>query len=140
MKFADGSPQAKNRLHILLALADVDDVPTRRAAGGALAMLTEWDKAAEAVVEKERGIKILLGMCEDGDEMRHRGVVSLLNLVSVPDESIARRAIEGIQREDGVEILKNMLRASRDQQVLGLGVEVLKKVIQQQPNQQGRLE
>ena len=33
-KFADGSQRAKKRLHLLIAMADVDDVPTRRAAGG----------------------------------------------------------------------------------------------------------
>lgn len=129
MKFADGSGDAKRRLHILLALADVEDVATRRAAGGALAMLTEWDKAAEAVVGMEKGVKILLGMCGDSEEMKHRGAVCLLNLVSVPDEAVQSRAVQEIKKEGGVEALKDMLRASRDQTVLGVGVEVLKKLI-----------
>ncbi|KAL1311875.1 hypothetical protein AAFC00_001947 [Neodothiora populina] len=129
MKFADGSPQANNRLHILLALADVEDLATRRAAGGALAMLTEWDKAAEAVLKKDRGVKILLQMCEDTDEMKHRGVVSLLNLVSVPDDQAVEKAVSIIKEEEGVEILKDMLRGTRDQQILSLGVELLKKIL-----------
>lgn len=126
-KFADGSPPAKNRLHILLALADVEDLATRRAAGGALAMLTEWDRAAEAVLLKERGAKILVDLCKDEDEgIRHRGVICLLNLVSVPDSGVKARAMEAITKADGVEVLKGLLRKSRDQEVLGAGVEVLK--------------
>ena len=129
MKFADGSKEAKQRLHVLLALADADDLATRRAAGGAIAMLTEWDKAAEAVLDMPRGVGILLGMCDDEEDMRHRGVVSLLNLVSMPDSKVATRAIEAIKKDDGVEVLKDMLRQSRDQTVLGIGVEVLKKLL-----------
>ena len=131
MKFADGSWEAKQRLQILLALGDSEDLATRRAAGGAVAMLTEWDKAAEAVVGIDRGIGILLGMCgvQEGQEMQARGLVALGNLASVPDGETQKKAIEGMKREDGVEVLKELLKGSRDQQILGMGVEVLKKLI-----------
>lgn len=136
MRFADGSGDAGRRLRILLALTDAGDGKTRMAAGGALAMLTEWDRAAEAVVGMDRGVKMLVEMCEDdasgesyGEAMRHRGLVCLLNLVSVPDEGVRRRALEEIKMVDGVEVLKGALRRSRDQTVLEVGVEVLKKLI-----------
>ncbi len=128
-KFADGSKQAGNRLHILLALADVDDLATRRAAGGALAMLTEWDAAADAVVARDRGVRILLGLCaEDDDEMRHRGVVCLRNLVSAPGE-VGHKGKEKVELEGGVAVLKDVLKNSRDQNVLSVGVEALKCLI-----------
>ncbi|KAI9821965.1 MAG: hypothetical protein M1827_002547 [Pycnora praestabilis] len=129
-KFADGSKQAGNRMHILLALADVDDYATRRAAGGALAMLTEWDRAVEAVVGRERGIKILLGLCgEDEDELRQRGVVCVRNVVGAEGDA-GRRGREKVKGEGGVEVLKGVLRASRDEAVLEVGVEALKMLVE----------
>jgi len=124
-KFADGSEAASNRLHILLALADAEDLATRRAAGGALAMLTEWDKACEAVVKRERGVKIVLGMVsEEGEEMRHRGVVVLRNLVCGPGAYV-----EVVKNEGGVEVLREALKSTRQPEVLGLGVETLKALM-----------
>lgn len=74
VKFADGSKRAFQRLHILLAFTDADDFPTRRAAGGAIAMLTEYDAAIAAVLERPRGVDLLLGLCqEEDDALVHRG-------------------------------------------------------------------
>jgi hypothetical protein len=127
-KFADGSNDAKRRLHILLALSDVEDLATRRAAGGALAMLTEWDAAVKAVLDKERGIQLLLGMCaEDNDEMRMRGFACVLNVLGAPGD-VGTRGLEAVKSAGAVEIVKTSLKGSRNQEVLGLGVEVLKKL------------
>lgn len=127
-KFADGSKQASSRMHILLALADVEDFATRRAAGGALAMLTEWDAAVAAVLEKERGVKILLAMCKDeSEEIVHRGLVCVLNLVSAPG-GVGTEGLKKIKDEGGPEIVKEGLRKSKNAEVLGVGVEVLKKL------------
>ncbi|GAB7346919.1 hypothetical protein MBLNU459_g1987t3 [Dothideomycetes sp. NU459] len=128
-KFADGSKPAQNRLHILLALADVEDFATRRAAGGALAMLTEWDAAVEAVLSKERGVDILLGMCEDdSDEMRHRGMACVLNVVTAPG-NVGDKGTEMVKKENGVEVLKASLQKSRNPEVMSVGVEALKKLV-----------
>ncbi|OQO00158.1 hypothetical protein B0A48_13945 [Cryoendolithus antarcticus] len=127
-KFADGSGKAKNRLHILLALADAEDLATRRAAGGALAILTEWDAAVEAVLERERGVEILLGLCEDVDEgLRHRGLVCVLNVVSAPEE-IGMKGVEKVNKEGGKGIVKESLKGVKEPEVLGIGVGVLKKL------------
>jgi len=45
---------AENRLRILLALSDVEDLPTRRAASGALTMLTSDDAICGVIVGMER--------------------------------------------------------------------------------------
>lgn len=128
-KFADGSRQASNRLHILLALADAEDFATRRAAGGALASLTEWDAAVTAVLERERGVKILLKLCaEDEEELRHRGVVCILNLLSIPGD-VGKKALEKVNGDDGIEVLKECLKKSRNQEVLEITVEALKKLM-----------
>jgi hypothetical protein len=128
-KYADGSPAANQRLHILLALADAEDHATRCAAGGALAMLTEWDQAAAAVLAHQRGIRILLDLCVDNaDDVKHRGLVCILNLISAPGD-IGVKGVEELRKEDGVEEIKAGLRGCREESVLAVGVEVLKAVV-----------
>ena len=124
--FADGSKHAKNRMHILLALADVDKLETRRAAGGALAMLTDWEGAVNAVLEKERGVEILLAMCgEERDELKHRGFASVKNMVCA-EGRVGERARETLKQDQGVEQLKSALTQTRNPAILELGVEALK--------------
>ncbi|KAG4028299.1 hypothetical protein MFRU_022g00200 [Monilinia fructicola] len=128
-KFSDGSRQASQRTHILLALADAEDFPTRRAAGGALASLTEWDTAVNAILERERGVALLLGMCkEDEEEMRHRGVVCILNVLTAPNK-VGEWGTKKVKENGGLEALKECLKKSRSQQVLEITVEALKKLI-----------
>ncbi|KAK5130640.1 hypothetical protein LTR08_001850 [Meristemomyces frigidus] len=130
-KFADGSKDAKRRMQILLALSDVEDLAARRAAGGALAMLTEWDAAVNAVLDAKdgKGVKAVLGMCEDdSDEMRHRGLVCVLNLVSAP-EAVGDTAIGMVKKMDGADILRAALKGTRNPDVLRIGVEVLRKLV-----------
>ncbi|GAB1525697.1 unc-like protein [Rhizoctonia solani] len=45
----------QSRLHVLMALSDVEDLPTRRAASGALAMLTSSSSVVDSLLELERG-------------------------------------------------------------------------------------
>jgi hypothetical protein len=128
-KFADGSPRAANRLHILLALADVEDLATRKAAGGALAMLTEWDAAVEAVLAREKGVGILLGMCQDENEdMRHRGAVCCANVANAPGD-VGVKGREALKKNDAVEILGGMVKATRVKDVIVVGIEVLKTLV-----------
>ena len=128
-KFADGSKQASHMMHILLALSDAEDFATRRAAGGALASLTEWDTAVNAILERDRGVKLILGLCtEDEEELRHRGVVCVLNVVSVPGK-VGEWGLKKVKEEGGVEALKECLKKSKSQEVLEITVEALKKLM-----------
>jgi protein unc-45 len=134
-KFADGSPAANRRMHILLALADAEDQKTRSASGGALVTVTEFDMATEAVLGMERGVKILLGLCEEKDEeLYHRGILCVLNLVAPHNvegqinDIVGERAIQKISKEGGVKILKDLLMTTKNEQVLLAGVEVLTKL------------
>lgn len=130
--YADGNAQAKNRIHILLALADAEDEGTRSAAGGALASLTGYESVAKLVLQRERGIKVILGMCTDQNEgLRHRGVVTLYNMVA-GDVEVCKLAREKVKEADGVEALKDSLKLSRRPEVLQLTVETLKAVLGQE--------
>jgi protein unc-45 len=128
-KFADGGKQASHRMHVLLALADAEDLPTRRAAGGALAALSEWDTAVNAILERERGCKILLELCaEEVEELRHRGVVCVLNIVRAP-EKVGDRGRKKMMEEGAEEVLKECLGKSRSQEVLQITAEALKELL-----------
>jgi hypothetical protein len=128
-KFADGSKQASHRMHILLALTDSEDLETRRAAGGAMASLTEWDTAVNAILERDRGLGILLALCEeDSEELRHRGVVCILNVLTAPGK-VGEWGVTKVKEAGGVDALKECLKKTRSQEVLEITVETLKKLL-----------
>jgi hypothetical protein len=128
-KFADGSNDAKRRVQILLALADVEDLPTRRAAGGALAMLTEWDAAVTAILDKEGSMVVMMGLCEDeSEELKHRGFACMANVVNAPGE-VGVRGVKAVKDANGIDVMKDALQQTKNPEVLALGVEVLKKLI-----------
>ena len=128
-KFADGSKQASHRMHILLALADSEDFATRRAAGGALACLTEWDTGVNTILERDRGLGILLALCkEDSEELRHRGVVCILNVLTAPGK-VGEWGVTKVKEAGGIEDLKECLKKSRSPEVLEIAVEALKKLV-----------
>ncbi|KAE8322069.1 myosin-binding striated muscle assembly central-domain-containing protein, partial [Aspergillus sergii] len=130
VKFADGSKRAGQRLHILLALTDADDIATRRAAGGGLAMLTEFDSVVAAVLDKPRGVPLLLRLCQEDDEgLLHRGVACVRNMSCIASGDIGRRAKEALKKGGAVDILSNMLKKSRNPAVLQTGVEALKPLV-----------
>ena len=128
-QFADGSPAAGRRLHIILALSDVDDVATRRAAGGALAGITEFEAPIKQILERERGLEKLFNLCNDEDSgCVHRGVVCIRNIVCADNEA-GILAHEQVMAENGTNVLKEVLMKSRDQEVLNVGVEALRALV-----------
>ncbi|KAF2471989.1 CRO1 protein [Lindgomyces ingoldianus] len=125
-KFANGSKQSRQRLHILLAMTDVDDTATRSAAGGALAMMLNWDLGVKEVLRQERGIDFLLGLCKDeSEDVRHRGVVCVRSVVAAPGE-VGVQGVTTLKEKNGVEVFKEVLKSSRRQEVVGLAVETLR--------------
>lgn len=131
VKFADGSKRAAHRMHILLALTDIDDLATRRAAGGALAMLTEFDAVIVAVLDRPRGVKLLLGLCQDEDDGQvHRGVACIRNMTCMASGEIGTRARTAVKEGGGVQTLTNALRLTSNPAVLQTGVEALKPLIE----------
>ncbi|PWY95824.1 actin cytoskeleton organization protein [Aspergillus sclerotioniger CBS 115572] len=130
VKFADGSKRAAQRLHVLLALTDTDDMATRSAAGGALAMLTEFEAAIAGILERPRGVQLLLAMCEEEDEgLVHRGVACVRNMTCLATGDIGRRAKEAVKASGGVDILTNVLKKTKNTAVLQVGVEALKPLV-----------
>ncbi len=127
--FADESKAAARRLHILLALADVDDVATRKAAGGAWATLTEFEGAVKGIRERDKGIEILLMLCRDEDEeIVHRGVVCVGNIACV-DGKEAVKAKNKLKELGGIEILRAALQKTKNRAALETGMEALRALV-----------
>ncbi|KAF7588046.1 hypothetical protein BBP40_006236 [Aspergillus hancockii] len=131
VKFADGSKRAGQRLHILLALTNADDIATRRAAGGALAMLTEFDSAVAGILDRPRGVPLLLRLCQEDDEgLSHRGVACVRNMSCIATGDIGRRAREALKKSGAVDTLTKVLKKSGNTAVLQTGVEALKPLVE----------
>lgn len=108
--FADESPVAARRMHILLAMADVEDGATRSAAAGALAVVTEFEGAVKAILARDRGMEIILGLLEDesGDKgIVHRACVCVMNAVC-QDADTGKRAKEKMKELGGVATLNGL--------------------------------
>ena len=124
--YADGSDIASRRLHVLLALSGSEDLETRKAAGGALAMLTESEEPAKAIMNMERGPVLLLGMLEDSEEeMLHRGLVCVANLVMNDSQTatLAKTKLKTLGLENK---LKAVAKSSKSTDVLGTASEILR--------------
>lgn len=131
--YADGTPQAFNRLHVLLALADAEDEGTRSAAGGALAGLTAYEEVVRAVLRRPRGVEVLLGLCKEGSEdLRHRGVVAVCNLVFCDEADTGKQACEALRKAGGIEALTQCAKASRSSAVVEGTVQALKALLDEE--------
>ncbi|KAI0130329.1 myosin-binding striated muscle assembly central-domain-containing protein [Xylariales sp. AK1849] len=128
--YAADTPQAKNRLHILLALADAEDEGTRSAAGGALASLTSYEPVIKGILNRDRGVQVVLGMCaEENEDLRHRGVVVAYNLVACEGET-GKALREKVRTEDGLEVLKDCAKKSRRAEVIEVTIQALKVLLE----------
>ncbi|OQV06900.1 hypothetical protein CLAIMM_11409 isoform 2 [Cladophialophora immunda] len=135
-KFADGSKRAAQRLRILVAMADVEDLPTRRAACGALAMLTEqYVNIVSPMLEFKRTPEILLELCLDEDPgVVHRGLVVVRNMLCCDEadqdnKPLALKVKEAFKKEGAVEKVKTSLKQTKDPELLTIGVQALKVLV-----------
>ncbi|KAI4226627.1 MAG: hypothetical protein LQ349_006853 [Xanthoria aureola] len=123
--FADESKAAGRRLHILLALADVEDSATRKAAGGALATLTCYEGAVKGIVAKERGLEILLGLCTDENhEIMHRGLVCINNIAQMQEPAFeqARKKLDDM---DAIGIVQDIANNSTNKVMKTIAADIV---------------
>ena len=115
--YADESPTAARRMHIMLAIADVEDVATRCAAAGALAIVTEFEGAVKAILARDRGMEIILGLVEDesGDRgITHRACVCVMNAVCQASDT-GKGAKRKLKELGGERILNDVMIVCKDE-------------------------
>ncbi|KAL2265518.1 hypothetical protein VTJ83DRAFT_6618 [Remersonia thermophila] len=129
--FGDGTTpgKAENRIKIIVALADAEDVKTRSAAGGALASLTCHESVVRRILGQPRGVANILGLCRDDDEgLRHRGAVVVQNMVAHEGE-VGKLAREGLTKGGAVQALTECAKKSRSAEVVQAVVGALEVLL-----------
>ncbi|TPX60752.1 hypothetical protein SpCBS45565_g07434 [Spizellomyces sp. 'palustris'] len=99
-----------HRLRMFVALSDAEDFGTRRAAAGALAILSSSENACRLIMEESRGIEVVMGMVKEEEphaELHHRGVECVKNLARA-NADYARR----LEAAGAVNALKRLLLAN----------------------------
>lgn len=142
-KYSDGNA-AKSRLHILIALSDVEDLPTRLAASGTLASLTSSPDACRSLYELEhdnhRVLPILTTLINpspgSGEPLVttapdpglvHRGVVCIRNFFVNLEPTLRKQLKEETELTDVINGLTTTMKANTEKaEVLRATAETLK--------------
>ena len=117
-----GGEESTSKIHVLLALSDVDDLPTRLAASGALAILTSAPSACRALIalqfERHRFLPIMTQLIdpsaapvtedhqgqplESPPDLVHRGIVCIRNVFNSINDDQTRETITKEAKEAGL--------------------------------------
>jgi hypothetical protein len=110
--------QGKNKIHLMLALCDADDFMTRRAASGALAVLSTSPEVCKMIMAQARGLEILrslitLGVSEskaDAEEVEAKAIEDVMSdqEAAVVDHAVAVGRMDEL-RHRGAECFKNLI-------------------------------
>ncbi|CAO3568516.1 unnamed protein product [Mortierella alpina] len=110
--------KSTNKIHLLLALCDADDFMTRRAASGALAVLSTSADVCAMITKQERGLEILrslitLGVAESKeqvDEVEAKAIEDVMadQEATVVDHAVAVGRMDEL-RHRGAECFKNLI-------------------------------
>lgn len=120
--------QAQSRLHVLVALSDVEDEPTRLAASGALAVLTGSSNACKLItlleLEHHRVVPIFKRLInptsDDGEApknplgLMHRGVVCIRNLLyNLSEDALKENLLAEAVRLGLIDALANIIKSGQ---------------------------
>jgi hypothetical protein len=100
-------PQSSiNKITILVALSDVDDFETRRAASGALAILSTNPNVCKMILDRPKGIQILKDLLnENSPEIQHRAIECFKNIASI-DKDKAELLVKADLHKRMLELVK----------------------------------
>jgi hypothetical protein len=116
--------RATNRIKIMVALSDVEDFATRRAASGALAILSTSESVCHMIADQSRGIEVLCDLLRDrSPELHHRGAEICKNMASTGRE-LAQRLVTG----GAYELMTELVKASKVETVVVTCVEAIKEI------------
>ncbi|OUM60494.1 hypothetical protein PIROE2DRAFT_30775, partial [Piromyces sp. E2] len=74
--------QSPNKIKLFVALSDVEDFETRRAASGALAVLSQAEEITQHIKKVNYGYEVIKNLLEDkSEELQHRGAEIAKNII-----------------------------------------------------------
>ena len=125
-KFLDGSASANSRLEILAVLTGVEDLPARRAAIGALAVMSEWGPAGPIMGRNAKVIKKTLELLQEeaeSSEVLIRAIVALRNVIVGCKDS--QEILKSIVNKNAVTIIRSLMQKNRDSDIVSTSMECL---------------
>ncbi|KAG5519416.1 hypothetical protein PMAC_002043 [Pneumocystis sp. 'macacae'] len=115
----------KQRIHILLALADSPDKKTRIAAGGTLAILSNNISICETILEKKKGIRIILNMInEETDDLIHRGLVCIANIIY----STNFKNVLIFKEVSIIKSLSEIIKKTKNKEIINLSCQIIQEL------------
>ncbi|KAG0371411.1 hypothetical protein BGZ54_000038 [Gamsiella multidivaricata] len=109
--------KSASKIHLILALCDADDFMTRRAASGALAVLSTSQDVCNMIMAQERGLEILRSLIAlgvptsnaDADEAEAKAIEDVMSdQETVVDHAVAVGRMDEL-RHRGAECFKNLV-------------------------------
>jgi len=152
-RYSGDTPNSANKIHVLLALSDEDDMPTRLAASGALATVTIVPTACAALIalqfEKHRFLTLITQLIDPsvlkkGDDedqepletspgLVHRGVVCVCNVFkSITNDEVKKKIVKEATDSCLLQALAQLIKGEgvvKDQAILQQAAEALKLLI-----------
>lgn len=149
-KYGGGDEDAgvKNKIQVVLALSDVDDLPTRLAASGALATLSGAPAACRALqslqLERHRALPIIAQLIDPSADpesedppqeadtgLMHRGVICARNVLLSTAEKDRESIVKDVKSSGLLQALSGVVKNVKEPQIVQPAVEALKWVLQQ---------
>lgn len=122
-KYSEDAPDS-SRIRIFVALADVEDFETRRAASGVLALLSSHPKVCQFILDEKHGLEVLMNLLKDSDEeLQHRAAECISNMAEVSQEMVTV-----IEKAGFVEVLKAIGRKSKNPVLVPVVAAALKNL------------
>ncbi|KAF5312146.1 hypothetical protein D9619_002601 [Psilocybe cf. subviscida] len=153
-RYSGTTPSSASKIHILLALSDLEDTATRLAASGALATLTAAPAACAALValqfEKDHFLREMTQLIDPSclpdtaasdDEpvldtnpgLVHRGVVCIANVFqSITDSETRAKMLKGATEAGVIQALFRLVKGEglvKDQAIVAPAAEALKSIM-----------
>ncbi|KFH72307.1 hypothetical protein MVEG_02598 [Podila verticillata NRRL 6337] len=112
----------KHKIHLMLALCDADDFMTRRAASGALAVLSTSPQVCQMIMDQERGLEILTSLASLG--------VIPKTMSKAEAEKVEAKAIEDVMSgQDAVAVVDHDVAVGRMDELRHRGAECFKNLV-----------
>ncbi|KAF9377688.1 hypothetical protein CPB97_010012 [Podila verticillata] len=112
----------KHKIHLMLALCDADDFMTRRAASGALAVLSTSPQVCQMIMDQERGLEILTSLTSLG--------VIPKTMSKAEAEKVEAKAIEDVMSgQDAVAVVDHDVAVGRMDELRHRGAECFKNLV-----------
>ncbi|ORZ21276.1 armadillo-type protein [Absidia repens] len=118
------SPGAQNRIRLLMILSDHEDVATRRAASGALAILANSADACTMMTKVDKGYERIVRLIDENEqvEVQHRGIEIIRCLVN----HFGKQGVDDLVKEQGDRKLVEIVKKCQVNAIRGAAMEVLK--------------